>query len=410
MAKILQGIRVIDLTQFLSGPFCTQLLAGMGAEVIKVEPPGLGATERTSPPFAGPNGAVISKQSPEDLSLSVLKRSRNKKSVTLNLKAPEGKEMLLDMIKKADVVMENFRPGTLEKLGLPYEVLKEANPKIIFCSLNGFGDIEEYSKLPAFDIVVQAMSGAMAINGFKDMPPVRSGIAVSDLSASLYSCIGILSALIYRDKTGEGQKVSVSMMEATMSLILDEGHDFWAAQGRPPRDGSRVARLTPFNIFDAADGNYVIASGGDVHWQAILKVMGREDLAEDPRYKDAGERSKRTYEVDDIVNDWSRNLTRDAVISALQAAGVPCAKVSTATEAMKDPALVKFGSVIPIDHPTAGKIEGLSSWENPIHFSADDVRFSKPAPMLGANNPDVYKEILGIDAAKLAELKEKGVI
>jgi len=410
MAKILEDIRVLDLTQFLSGPFGTQILAGMGAEVIKIEPPGQGAAERSSPPFAGSGGVNLKKQSPDDLSLSVLKRSRNKMSVTLNLKSPEGKAMLFDMVKKADVIMENFRPGTMEKLGLSYDVVKEHNPSIIYCSLNGFGAIEAYKSMPAFDIVIQAMCGVMSVNGDKDGPPTRTSVALSDISAGIYSCVGILGALLYRNRTGKGQFVEISMMESALSFLLDEAPDFWGSQGLPLRNGSRVSRLTPFNIFSAKDGYYVIASGSDAHWQGILKAMKRDDLTADERYSTTAERSKRTYEVDDIINGWSSDLTIAEVLVALEAQGIPCAKVKEVSEVVTDPELLKAGSVVPVSHPKAGAVNGAMVWDNPISFSDDKVRFSSAAPMLGQHNEKIYGDLLGLDASKLEELKEKGVI
>lgn len=410
MAKILEGIRVLDLTQFLSGPFCTQLLAGMGAEVIRIETPGRGAPERSSPPFAGPKGVSVKRQTPDDMSLSVLKRSRNKKSVTLNLKAEEGKKLFLEMVKSVDVVMENFRPGTLEKLGVPYEKMKKVNPAIIFCSLNGFGDIEEYSKMPAFDIVVQAMSGSMSVNGDKDGPPTKTGIAITDLAAGLYSCVGILAAIIYRDKTGKGQKVGVSMMESALSFIFDEAPDFWQSQGFATRNGSRLARLTPFNIFSAKDGYYVISSGSNKHWQDLLQAMGREDLATDERYLEIGERAKRTYEIDNIINSWSSSLTVGKVLELLQAFGIPCAKVREINEVISDQVLLKAGSILPVHHPVVGKVEDAISWDNPISFSRDNVRFSRPAPAVGEHNDEIYSSILGLSTNELEALKEKGVI
>lgn len=410
MAKILEGVRILDLTQYLSGPFCTQLLAGMGAEVIKVEPPGKGAAERSSTPFAGTQGVSIRRQTAGDQSLSSLKRNRDKESVTLNLKAPEGKEILLSLVGKSDIVIENFRPGTLGKLGLAYDVLKKANPGIIFCSLNGFGQIDAYKNLPAFDIVVQAMCGIMSVNGESDGPPIRTSIAISDIAAGMYSCVGILAALHYRSRTGAGQRIDVSMMEGALSFLMDEAPDFWATQGLPFRNGSRVTRLTPFNCYRAKDGEYVIASGTDAHWQTILSVMGREDIAENTRYKEGSQRAKNCDEVDGIINAWSENLLTEDVVDALQKAGIPCAKVKTIPEAYNDPELIRSGSVIPVKHPEAGDITDVKSWEFPIHFSQDPVRFSRPAPALGEHNAKIYGGLLGFNPAELHKLMEKGII
>jgi crotonobetainyl-CoA:carnitine CoA-transferase CaiB-like acyl-CoA transferase len=403
-------MRVVDLTQFLSGPFGTQLLAGMGAQVIKVETPGKGSAERSSTPFAGAKGVSTKRQTEEDLSLPVLKRNRNKESVTLNLKTAEGKALFFRLIERADVVMENFRPGTMEKLGLSYEAVKAVNPSIIYCSLNGFGDIQAYKNLPAFDIVIQAMSGLMCVNGDSDGPPTRANVAVADIGAGIYCCIGILAAFIYRQRTGVGQRVDVSMIETALSYLMDEAPDFWATQGVPYRNGSRVTRLTPFNCYKAQDGDYVIASGTDAHWQTILRIMGREDLLEDSRYKESSQRAKNTQEVDGIINAWSKGLAADEAVKALQAGGIPCAKVKTIPEAYSDPELVGFGSIVPVRHPVAGEINEVKSWDFPIHFSEDETRFSRPAPLLGEQNTQIYQGLLGLGTEELAALRAKGVI
>ncbi|MDR2089046.1 MAG: CoA transferase [Clostridiales Family XIII bacterium] len=410
MAKLLEHIRVLDLTQFLSGPFCTQLLAGMGAEVIKMEPPGKGASERGSTPFIGPGNIGIKNMSAEDLSLSALKRNRNKESVTLNLKSTEGKALFLKMLEKADVVMENFRPGAMEKLGLPYETLKKAKPEIIYCSIKGFGDINAYRKLPAFDIVVQAMCGLMSVNGEASGPPIRTSVAVSDICAGIYACVGILAAVIYRNRTGMGQRVDVSMIESALSLLMDEAPDFWATQGFPYRNGSRVTRLTPFNCYASKDGYYVIASGTDAHWQTILRVMGRMDLKDDPKYKEGSQRAKNCDEVDAIINQWSANLSTDDVVTALQEEGIPAAKVKSIPEVYSDKELIEYGSIIPVCHPILGKVDTVKSWDFPIHFSEDSVRFTKAAPILGSGNEMIYKNLLGLELEELADLEAKGII
>ncbi len=410
MAKVLSGITILDLTQFLAGTYGTQLLAGMGADVIKIENPKGGAPERSSPPFAGPNGVSIGRETPEDMSFSHLKRSRNKRSITLNLKAPEGRALFLEMVKKADAVVENFRPGTMEKLGLGYDVLKAANPQIVYCSLTGFGKIEAYQDLPAFDIVVQAMSGAMATNGFDDKPPARESITVGDLSAGLYACVGTLAALLHRFRTGEGNEVSVSMIEGILSLLMDEAPDFWMSQGFRQRDGSRLTRMTPFNVFEAKDGYYVVAAGTDDMWRKILAAIGREDLKDDPRYLKGADRSKRTYEIDDIINAWSKDLPADEAVAALAAHGIPTARVKDYDEAINDENLLNAGVIKELEHPTAGTIQGAKVWENPLHFSSGDTSFDRPAPVLGSANEDVYLKWLGVEEGEYAELKGKGVI
>lgn len=342
--KPLQGIKIVDATTFLSGPYATLLLGGLGAEVIKVENPKGGDPSRISPPFAGPEGAAGSRQSDDDLSFGFLKRGRNKKSVTLNLKTPEGKEIFKRLAKEADVVMENFRPGTMDRLELGWDVLKEINQRLIYCSLSGFGLSGEYAKLPAFDIVIQAMSGIMNINGEAGSPPVKAGLTLGDLAGGLFSTIGILAALQQRSVTGEGQLVEVSMLDAMIAMLMDEAHDFWAAQGNDLRMGNRLLRLTPFNSYAVSDGYIVIASGNDTHWQRILKAIGREDLIGDERYAVQAARTDRADEVDEIIKQWSVTQSAAEAVARLQEFDVPCAPVRDLSQVLADKELRQRGA------------------------------------------------------------------
>lgn len=410
MNKPLEHVRILDLTQFLAGSYCTMLLAGLGAEVIKVERPGVGEPSRSNPPYAGPKGINIARQTPEDISLSILKRCRNKKAITLNLNSSEGKDIFLKLIKKVDVVVENFRPGTMEKLGLDFKTMSEVNPALVYCSLTGFGLIEAYRDLPAFDIVIQALSGAMSVNGFPDGPPTRNGIAVGDEGGGLFACIGILSALEYSRKTGQGQQVNISMLESVLSLMMDEAHDFWHNQGMPLRNGNRLTRLTPFNSYKANDGYFVIASGANAHWEGILKAMGREDLIGDTRYADIPDRIKRADEVDQIINDWAKDVTVEYALDVLERQSIPCGPVRDIPQAYADKNLMESGAIVSIVHPTCGEIPGIKAAGNPFHFSLTDVSFDKPAPTIGQNNTEIYEGLLGMDDQIIKELISKKVI
>ena len=410
MPKPLEDIKILDLTQFLAGSYCTMVFSGLGAEVIKIEPPGKGDPARHMPPYAGEKGVSISRQTKEDISLAVLKRCRNKKSISLNLKSPKGKEIFLRFVEKADIVMENFRPGIMRKLGLSYSVLSQANPRIIYCSLTGFGAEGSYANLPAFDIVIQAICGAMSINGHPGGPPTKSGIAISDLAGGLFSCIGIMSALEYRRKTGQGQQVDVSMLDCVLSMMMDEAHDYWISQGYPPRSGSRLTRLTPFNVYKAKDGYYVIASGSNDHWSNILNIMGREDLANDERYKEQPGRIERADEIDAIINAWSEKKYVKEVLSALETKGIPCSQVRDVPEVLSDKNLLDLGAVVPIFHPDCGEIKSIKAAGLPIHFSLSKTSFDQSAPHVGQNNSEIYSQWLDLSGKELADLKDEGVI
>lgn len=410
MNKPLSGLRVLDLSQFLSASFCTMLLAGMGAEVVKLERPGTGDPARLSPPFGGAAGVGITSTGPEDLSLAILKRGRNKKSITLNLHSEKGKELFIKLLSRFDVLVENFRPGTMEKLGLSYETLKEHCPGLIYASISGFGDVKAYEKLPAFDIVIQAMSGLMSTNGSMDGPPTKTSAAISDLSAGLFLCSGILAALHRRQITGEGDKVSVSLMDSVISLMLDEAPDVWGANGYPERCGSRLTRLTPFNSYTAKDGGFVIASGGDKHWAEIAKAMGKPEYIDDPRFAHQSARAENAELVDSTINEWGSKLTVAEVLTALRAGGVPCGEVRSVKDMLADNELADAGVIGPVIHPTAGALSGASVGHMPIRFENAVSDFDSAAPFLGQHNAEVYCQMLGLSPEELCKLNVDKVV
>ncbi|WP_206811563.1 CaiB/BaiF CoA transferase family protein [Paradesulfitobacterium ferrireducens] len=410
MTKPLEGITILDATTFLSGPYATLLLAGMGARVIKVEQPKSGDPSRISPPFAGKNGAAAKPLDKEDLSFGMLKRGRNKESITLNLKHEKGKEIFRELAKRVDVVVENFRPGTMDKLGVGYDVLKVLNPGLIYCSLSGFGLSGSYRDLPAFDIVVQAMSGLMSINGMPDSAPVKTGVIMGDLAGGMFSALGILGALRYRDLTGKGQLVETSMLDALLALILDEAPDFWASEGHSVRMGNRLLRLTPFNSYPTLDGYIVIASGNDQHWERLLKAMEREDLMGDSRFNNQPQRTANADGVDAIISAWSSTMTTQDAVNILIQYEVPSGPVRDVIDVLKDQELIKRGTLVDIQHPTAGTIKGFKAWGYPIKFSEAEAGFDQLAPFLGANNKEVYRDLLGLTDAEIEELRANKVI
>ncbi len=406
----LAGLRILDATTFLSGPYCTLMLAGLGAEVIKVEQPRQGDPARQSPPFAGPRGGSGSPETPEDMSFSILKRCRNKKSITLNLKTEKGKEMFLQLARQVDVVVENFRPGIMDRLGVGYNRLREVNPALIYCTISGFGITGAYAGLPAFDIVVQAMSGLMSINGLPDSPPEKVGMTLGDMAAGLFAAVGILAALQHRHRTGQGQLVECSMLDALMAMILDDAPDFWASQGLPMKVGNRLRRLTPFNSYPTTDGHVVIAGGHDGLWERILQVMGREDLVGDPRYRRQADRTARADEVDAIIAAWTSVHTTQEVVDALVRAEVPVGPVRNVLEALEDRELLQRKAVVPLEHPLVGTLPQFKAMGLPIKFSEAEAGFTRPAPLLGEHNLEVYSRMLGLDEKTLADLAGEGVI
>lgn len=410
MKKPLSGVRVLDLSQFLSASFCTMLMAGMGAEVVKLERPGTGDPARLSPPFGGTDGVKITRSSPEDLSLAILKRARNKKSITLNLQRPEGKEIFIKLLSGFDIVVENFKPGTMDKLGLSYDVLSQKYPGLIYGSISGFGNVHAYEKLPAFDIVIQAMSGLMSTNGSPDGPPTKTSVAVSDLSAGMLLCSGILAALNKKNRTGHGDKVTVSLLDSVISLLLDEAPDVWGKCGYPPRTGSRLTRLTPFNSYSAKDGNYVIASGGDKHWASIATAMGKPEYIDDPRFIHQSERAENAELVDNLINEWSRSKSVEEILTVLHGLGVPCGEVRSVDDMIADEELISAGVIEHVVHPSAGSLKDAYMSHMPIRFEHSCSDFDSAAPYLGENNFEIYTEMLGLTAEEMARLSESQII
>ncbi|RQP04147.1 MAG: CoA transferase [Paracoccus sp. BP8] len=405
----LEGIRVLDLTVALAGPYCTLLLAGLGAEVIKIEAPTGGDIARFNPPFYGKDGIHLGALADGDVSLSILARARAKKSLSLDLKSERGLEIFKDLVKQSDLVVENLSDGTVERLGVDYDSLKGINPRLIYCSITGMGRPSPYPGLKVMDIAVQALSGVMDTTGDKDGPPTRLGLPMADLLAPLYGMMGIQSALIQRGVTGQGQHVMVSMMDCLSSLLPFEHFDVLQRMGFPARTGNHQTRLAPFGVFETADGHVSIAAANDKWAGLIFEAMGQPELIRDPRYATRGPRAVNADDVNGRIEAWTRTLTTDAVIEALSTQrGVPCVKVRTALEAMADPALRESGAIVPLVHPDVGEIDAVGAGI-PIRMSAATVGLDKPAPKLGADNAEVLG-LLGLGADEIENLKSSGVI
>jgi crotonobetainyl-CoA:carnitine CoA-transferase CaiB-like acyl-CoA transferase len=409
MKKHLEGIRVIDLTAWLAGPYVSLNLAAMGAEVIKIERPRVGDPCRWNPPFAGPEGVSHVRKTDVDVSLLYLKRNRGKKSISLNLQSDRGKEIFRRLVEKGDVVIENFAPGTMERLGFDYPKLKEINPKIIYCSISGYGQNGPYRDRAAFDLTIQGMSGIMGVTGFPDGPPTRCGAWIGDMIPALYGVCGILAALASREKTGQGERIDISMQDSCFSLIMDEALDLHLSLGIPMRTGNRNPRLAPWNVFPAKDGHMAICVATNEQWTTFLEAIGREDLKEDPRFKNQEGRFKYSDDVEVIVHAWLKGLTKEAALKALREKKVPCDPVPEISEVLEDPQLKFRGMIQELAHPLSGKT-GLQTAGFPIHFSELPAGFPSPAPYIGQHNQEIYGGILGISDAEMEKLKEEGII
>ena len=408
---ILSDLRVLDLTVALAGPFCTLNLAGMGAEVIKIEAPGGGDIARWNPPYVGPSGVHFGRPEGEDMSISMMNRARNKKSITLDLKNQRGRELFLALARHADVVVENFSEGTAERLGVGYDVVHEANPRIVYCSISGLGQHSRTPKLKSMDIIVQALSGIMDVTGFPDGPPVRVGVPVGDLTAPLYAMSGILAALWYRERTGRGQHLDVSLVDCLSALVAEEHFDVFEQAGFPSRSGNFHARLTPFGVYRASDGYVAIGALTDRWTRLLFEAMGQPELGEDARFAERGLRATNSAVLNELIEAWTSTLTGDELVDALfEQRQIPAVRVRGTREMLEDEQLLERGAVVPLEHPTLGYAEPVKGSGLPIRFSEGHAGFDRPSPVLGQHNEDVYGTLLGLDAAQLDALSGDGVI
>jgi len=403
----LAGVVVIDLTIALAGPYATQLLAGLGATVIKVENPSGGDPARENAPYYGSGGLRIVRGGDDDMSLSMLERGRNKLSVTLNLKHPRSRDVFADLVRRADVVVENFSAGTADRLGVGYAFAASVQPEIIYTSISGFGAGDARKGM---DTIFQALSGMMMMAGREGDPPVRSGIPFGDLTGPLFAVIGTLSALLLRARTGRGQHVDVSLLGALTAVAASEPWGTLERAEIPMRTGNTVPRLAPFGIFSTLDGHVALCAPTDIFAQGVFAALDRPALGKDTRFSTRDGRVANAAALHAEIEHWSSALTSAAAVAALEAQGVPVAIVRGHDEAITDPRVIARGETSPLSHSTLGPIDGLYGSGLPIRFSEASVGYDRPAPRLGEQNEFVYGNLLGYDAAKLMSLGQHGVV
>ncbi len=389
------GIRVLDMSRVLAGPFTGMLLADMGAEVIKLEVPGRGDDSRAFPPFR------------EGVSMYYVNLNRGKKSITLNLKKREGRELFKGLVAKSDVLLENFRPGTMERLGLGYEELRRVNPRLIYAAISGFGQTGPYSRLPGYDIIGQAMGGLLSITGWPGGPPTRSGTAIGDILASLFATVGVLAALKVREETGRGQLVDVSLVDSVYAALENIPQVYFTEGRVPQRIGNRYEFIYPYDTFQTRDGWVVIAVANDRLWERFLEASGLP-LAGDPRFSSNPLRVENHEALRVEVEKWCRGLTREEVVSLLREAGVPCCPILDVGEASEDPHIAGArGMVEWINQPRLGRVRVQG---NPVKMSETRPRPRGPAPELGGDTFQVLHSLLGIGEEQFKELEKLGVV
>jgi crotonobetainyl-CoA:carnitine CoA-transferase CaiB-like acyl-CoA transferase len=393
---ILEGVVVLDLTRVLAGPYCGMFLADMGATVIKVERPGKGDDSRAFGPFL--NGQ----------SCYYMNLNRNKYGVTLNLKEEKGKEIFKEMVKQADVVIENYRPGTMKKLGLDYEVLKQINPRIVYGAVSGFGQYGPYSQRPGYDIIGQAMGGLMSVTGWPGGQPTRCGTAIGDVLGGLSVTIGVLGAIVHQKQTGEGQMVDVSLVDSVISSLEIITQIYLASDRIPERIGNRYESTYPYDSFVAKDGSVIIGCGNDKLWKLMSAEMGQPSLATDERYCTVVNRVAHHDELKVIVENWTKDQTVEQVADRLTKAGVPACPIMTIDKIVKDPHFVDARKMfVNVEHPVAGH---TTLTGDQIKFSDWDQKVRMPAPVLGQHNEEVYGKMLGLTKAQIEQLKQNHVL
>jgi crotonobetainyl-CoA:carnitine CoA-transferase CaiB-like acyl-CoA transferase len=388
----LHGVRILDLSRVLAGPFCSMILGDLGAEVIKVEETATGDQTRTIPPF---------QQGESHYFLAI---NRNKKSIALDARTEEGRALLLQLAAKCDVVLENFRAGVLERLGLGHEQLKAVRPDIIVCSISGFGATGSLSGKPSFDLVTQGMSGVMSINGHPDGPPTKLGVPMGDIAGGLWAAIGVLAALNERHVTGKGSRIDLSLLEGLMGLLGYLGGIHLVTGENPGRMGNSHHNIVPYGLMPTRDGHIVLALHVGTFWRKFCSAIGRGDLAADPRFRTVKDRHRNRAELERLIADIMRTRPTAEWQRLLDAADVPAGPVNSIGQAIAQPIVRERGFLKEVQHPTAGKVGMLDS---PVRFPGSQIA---PPPRLGEHTREILQNLLGVDQTRLARLLEGGVI
>lgn len=397
MAGPLQGIRVLDLTWVLAGPFASMILCDLGADVIKVERPPYGDAARLT-------GPIVNGESCYFFSIN-----RGKKSICLDLKTERGRDLFLRLVDLSDVVMENFTPGSMDKLGLGYDVLQKRNPRLIYAATSGFGQTGPDRLRPALDIVVQGMGGVMSITGEPDGPPVRPGLSLGDIAAGLYTAIGVLAALRERESSGEGQLVDIAMLDCQIAILENAFIRYFATGELPKPIGTRHPIATPFQAFPTKDGWIVLALswGVENQWELLCATIGRVDLIDDPRFDTPYLRTEHHAELEPILNEAMRQKTTSEWLREFDAIGLPCGPLNNIAQAAEHPQVVARRMLLDVEHPRIGR---LKLPDTPVKLSRTPGGIKGPSPALGQDTYEVLSALLGLSAEQLDELAQASVI
>jgi len=392
----LKGIRVIDLTRIVAGPYCAMALGDLGAEVIKIEHPNMGDETRAwGPPWV------------KEMSAYFISINRNKKSLTLNLKTPKGIEIFKDLVKKADVVLENFRPGTMDELGIGYEVLKAINPRLIYCDMTGYGTDGPYRDKPGVDVIVSAIGGLMSITGPPEGPPVKVGVPLTDILTGLYSLAAINSALFLRERTGMGQRISINLLAMQLATLINIASNYLIGGLIPRRWGSAHPNIVPYEAHRAKDDYLIFGVVNERMWKSFCTLLGIEELKEDRRFVNNTERMKNREALTKIIDQKLAEKTVDEWIPLFDEAGIPCGPINTFDRVFSDPQVQHLGLVQEVGHSLYGRVKVIGP---PVTFSASEIRIQSAPPVLGEHNREILTGLLGYSDEQVNSLKDLQII
>ncbi|SMF48104.1 Crotonobetainyl-CoA:carnitine CoA-transferase CaiB [Tistlia consotensis] len=405
MSGPLKGLRVLDMTRILAGPTCTQLLGDLGADVIKIERPGEGDdTRRWGPPYVRNADG-----SDSDASAYFLSSNRNKRSLSIDMAHPEGQALIRRLAESADFAVENFKVGGLSKFGLDYFGLKQVKPDLIYCSVTGFGQDGPYAPRAGYDYLAQGMGGMMSLTGEPDGKPMKIGVGIADVMCGMYATVALLAALHHRDKTGRGQYIDLALLDTQVAWLVNEGLNYLTSGEVPHRRGTEHANIVPYNVLPTADGHLILAVGNDRQFQRFCEFAGAPELAADPRFLTNSLRVANRKALYEILPRLTARKTLDDWVEGLAQIGVPSGPVNTLDRVFADPQILHRGMKIELPYPGSEK-GSVSLIGNPIKFSETPVDYRRPPPHVGQHSDEVLSEVLGLDAAEIARLRDEGVV